>query len=62
MCVFGGVSSGAVEMNMLNSVGESEDPCGTPCVGEKDCVERVWSVRMLIDLWVRKEFMSLVKW
>ena len=61
MCVFSGVRCGAVEMNMLKSVGESGDPCGTPCVGVICSLESVLSMRVLIILFVKNEWMILVK-
>ena len=33
---------------MLKSSGESGDPCGTPCVGVKVCVDVAFSCLMLI--------------
>ena len=42
-------------MKMLKSVGDNDDPCGTPCVGEKEWVDNVLSALMLICLCVRKE-------
>ena len=54
MNVFGGGLRGAVDMKMLKSVGESEEPCGTPWVGEKECVDNVLSALMLICLCEKK--------
>ena len=52
---------GAVDKRMLNSSGDRGEPCGSPLVGVIVC-DDVWlSCLIVIDLFVRKECMSLQK-
>ena len=52
---------GAVDMSMLKRIGDSGDPCGTPCVGVIVLVDSVLSVLIVICLCFRKELISFVK-